>query len=293
MKPAPFEYHRAYSVDQALRLRSQLGDHAEYIAGGQSLLPMMNLRLAQPVHVIDISRIESLRSVEIAADRVRLGANVTHATIERGAIAAPLRAAMPGLAELMGNIGNVAIRSRGTIGGSLAHADPAAEWLLFASLLDIRIRLAAPGGAVRWVDAAEFFIGFMETSRDPGELLTAVEWEILPGQTAFRSFARSPGDYAVASAGIVIQLDGSGQCTRLRIAVGCLATGVRRFPELESQAEGRGLTASDISEIAQQVAKRCEPTGDVNGSEEYKRNLIASVVEQALRHGTTTAEEGR
>ncbi|MCK9928496.1 FAD binding domain-containing protein, partial [Frankia sp. Mgl5] len=198
MKPSTFEYHRPESVDEATRLLADLGDGAKALAGGQSLVPMLSLRLAFFDHLVDISRLAEIRGVERRDDALWIGAGTTEAVV--GADAEVARG-VPLLARATALIGHAQIRNRGTLGGSIAHADPAAEYPAVALALDAELEAASPRGR-RVIPAAEFFTGLWSTVLEPDELLVGVRFPVWTGRCGFavREFARRHGDFAMAGA---------------------------------------------------------------------------------------------
>ena len=201
MKPAPFAYHRAYSVGEAVALLAELGDEAKILAGGLSLVPMMNFRLARPAALIDVTRIEGLSYLRAdPADGLRIGALTTHRTVETTRDPAVRRGfgVLPRSARW---IGHYPIRSRGTFGGSIAHADPASEWCLLAVLLDAQVVLTGPQGR-REVPAAEFFGGYYTTAASPEEMITEVRFPRPAPRAVLTEFAPRQGDFAVVAAAV-------------------------------------------------------------------------------------------
>jgi carbon-monoxide dehydrogenase medium subunit len=279
MKPAPFEYMPAPDLETALEVLGASDGEAKALAGGQSLVPMLNLRLARPSTVIDINGI-GLDMIERHGDRLSLGALVRHRTLEGdGAVAerAPLLAAAARL------IGHPPIRVRGTLGGSLAHADPAAELPTAAVALDAVMQLASAGGGRRRVPAVEFYVGpFMTTIRDE-ELLIGIDVP-LHGEhgCAFEQVAIRAGDFAVVGVAATVRRDAEGRVEVVRIAVG----GAGAVPVRASAAE-RLLLGERIDALALQRAGRAareavDPSGDVHGSRQYRLHLTDVLTRRAL-----------
>jgi carbon-monoxide dehydrogenase medium subunit len=222
VKPAAFAYHRVDTVDEAVDRLGQLGDDAKVLAGGQSLAPMMNFRLARPSALVDITRIPALRYLYREGPALRVGALTTHHAVETSSD--------PGVADGYGilrraakYVGHYPIRTRGTFGGAVAHADPAAEWPMLALLLDAEIVALGPQGE-RAIPAAEFFQGFMTTALAPDELLTEVRFPAPPARAAIQEFARRAGDFAIVAAVAAVELDGdAGErpvCRSARVVLG-------------------------------------------------------------------------
>jgi aerobic carbon-monoxide dehydrogenase medium subunit len=269
MIPAPFDYVAAESPAHALDLLGSLGDDAKLLAGGHSLLPMMKLRLAAPAVLIDIGRLAELIGVRADGDEIVIGAATPHATV---ASADLVRAGAPLLAHSAAQVGDPQIRHRGTIGGSLAHADPAADLPMALLALGGSVDVLGPGGT-RNVPADDFFAGFFETSLDPGELITAVRVPRKPGVPwGYQKFIRRANDWAIvgaAAAGGRIALANMGPTPlRARAAEQALAAGA-------SVAEAAGLAAEGT-----------EPGEDLHANRDYRRHLARVLTRRALEHRT-------
>ena len=280
MKPAPFEYVAVASVGEALEALSADED-ARPLAGGQSLVPLMNLRLARPALLVDINGIAELDDVRVEGDEVRIGALCRHRRIETDAV---LGESAPLLAEAASFIGHAQIRNRGTIGGSLAHGDPVAE--LGAALLALGGRVVvARDGTRREIAAADHFRGFFETAVEPGELLVEV---VVPARSAgtgaaFREFAPRVGDFAIAGiAATVTRSD--GQCTAARAAgCGLSATPVDLSDVLGALVGASSLSEDLLREVASATAAAVEPTNDIHASADDRRELAQLLIVDALR----------
>lgn len=281
MKPARFDYVAAGTVAEATEALAD-ADDARILAGGQSLVPLMNLRLARPSLLVDVNRLESLSGFEARNGTLRFGAMCRHRFLETDPL---VRREAPIVAETAGLIGHIGIRNRGTLGGSLAHADPVAE--LPALLVALGGWVIAVGAAgERTIPAAELFAGPFMTSLEPSELLTAVE---MPAHTdgdggAFSEFVLRHGDFATAGVVVIVHRDRSGACERLRIA-GC---GLGPTPtDLSAAGEfllGESVLADGaVDEFGRRVAAAADPTGDVHGSVEYRRELAAVLAADAVR----------
>lgn len=280
MKPPRFEYHRAGSVDEAVALLAEHADEAKVLAGGQSLVPLLSLRLARPAHLVDINRVTGLDEIANGSG-LTVGAMVRHRAIERSAA---VRAANPMLAYAVGFIGHGAIRNRGTIGGSLAHADPAAELPAVLLVLDGEIEARSARGA-RTVAAADLFEGFLTTSLAADELLTTVRVPPLPAGTgwSFREFSRRSGDFAIVGVAATVRLDANGNVGEARLAF----SGVDQKPVRATDAESQlaGATPSDDvwKTAARAAAAPLAPGSDIHGSTAYRKHLAAVLAEGALR----------
>ena len=271
MKPPPFAYARAESLEEALDLLAQGGEDAKALAGGQSLVPALAFRLVRPTHLVDIERVAGLDGVDPSDGRLTLGALVRHATLTRleddGA-----RSALPAAARA---IGHDAIRARGTLGGSLAHADPAAELPVVALALDAELVLASRTGRRR-VAAADFFLGPFTTALEPGELIVEAAFPRLPdgARTAFSEFAARGGDFALACVCV-----GAGPGWA-RIAVGGVGGTPVRAPEAEALLAQGGADA--LEDAAETAARELEIYGDRIAGEGYRRGLVRSLTRRAL-----------
>lgn len=231
MKPAPFEYHSPISTMAAVELLAELGDDAKLIAGGQSLVPMLALRLAVPEHLVDVRRIDQLCGIESRADSVWIGAGTTHTTVGRSA---EVNRAVPLLARATPLIGHAQIRNRGTIGGSIAHADAAAEYPAVAMVLDARIEAESPRGR-RTLSASDFFTGMWSTELAADELVTGIVFPARRGRCGFaiEEFARRSGDFALAGAVVAVGLDADSRIDRCGIGLFGLGPTPSRATALE------------------------------------------------------------
>lgn len=290
VKPSPFEYHAPRSADEAVALLAELGDGAKLLAGGQSLIPMLSLRLASFDHLVDIGRIDELAGIDAGTDAVTIGAGTTQATIEASR---EIATAVPLVARATSLIGHFQIRSRGTIGGSLAHADPAAEYPAVSLALDAEFETLSPRGR-RWLAAPNFFTGFWSTVLDPDELLANVRFPIWTGRCGFaiREFARRDGDFAVAGAAVAVKLDPDDRIRRCAISlIGMGSIPVRaQGPEVELVGETRALAADEVGAMA--VAGLDDVPSDLHGSAEYRRRVGAAMVARAWTAAMEEATSG-
>jgi carbon-monoxide dehydrogenase medium subunit len=278
MKPAPFEYHAPATLDEALETLASVGSEGAPLAGGQSLTPLMNLRLARPAHIVDINRIEGLDYFHFDEDHLRVGALVRHSHMERSQ---EVRSRLPLVSAVVPFIGYPAIRHRGTVVGSLAHGDPAAEWPCLALALDAQITLAR-SGASRKVDASAFFKTMLTTVKEPDELLTEVLFRTDFHAWGFFEFARRHGDFAVIAAAVTIRLE-NGAIAESRISLAGAADRPLRVHEAEDAIAGETLTTNTANRaggIAQEVV---DPLADIHGSSAYRKELVGVAVERALR----------
>jgi CO/xanthine dehydrogenase FAD-binding subunit len=282
MKAAPFAYVRAESLDHALDLLAAHGGEAKPIAGGQSLVPMMAMRLARPALLVDINRLAALKGVAIGPQRVVTGAATRQRAVEQDAA---LHRAVPMLRAALAWVGHVQTRNRGTVGGSLAHADPSAELPLAAAVLDATLVLHSRAGGERRLPAAEFFLAPMVTAAGEEECLTAIEWPVWEGPgvaCAFEEVAIRHGDFAMAAAACQIQCDAEGLCRRAALGLGGVAGTPLAFPDLAARLIGRRITDALAREVAEEAAARAEPGSDTHADAEYRRHLAAVLLRRAL-----------
>jgi aerobic carbon-monoxide dehydrogenase medium subunit len=279
MKPAPFSYHRARSADEAVSLLAELGDDAKLLAGGQSLVAMMNFRLARPAALVDISRLAELRYVHAGNGGLRIGALALHRDLERLADPAVL-AGFGMLPRAAGYIGHYAIRAAGTFGGSIAHADPAAEWCMAALLFDAEIVARGPGGD-RVIPAAGFFTGFLETGLHPDEMIVEVRLPAPRPGAAICEFARRHGDFAIVAVAAAVDM-ADGVCREARVVLGGVAGTVQRAAAAEAALTGSGVDGDAIAAAAREAAAGTDPPGDIHGSAEYRRHLVGVLTARAI-----------
>jgi carbon-monoxide dehydrogenase medium subunit len=280
MKPAPFDYHRPDTVEGAVRLLAELGEDAKILAGGQSLVPMLSLRLAFFDHLIDISRLSELKGVERQGDTLWIGAGTTDAMVG----ADPrVCAAVPLLTRVTPFIGHFQIRNRGTFGGSIAHADPAAEYPTVALALNATMEAESPRGR-REIAAADFFTGLWETALEPDEVLTGVRFPVWDGRSGFamHEFARRHGDFAIAGAVVGVRLDGDDRVSRCVIGLMGLGSKPTRAATAEAAVIGkslRELVPEEIGELA--MSGLDDIPADLQGSASYRSRVGAVMTARA------------
>lgn len=280
MKPAPFEYFAPDSLEAALELKAQHGDEAKPLAGGQSLIPAMNFRVAQPSILIDLNRINELRYIRTNG-ALRIGAMTVQSTAEHDPQVAKHS---PLLHEAIPNIAHSQIRNRGTIGGSIAHADPASELPVVCLALNARM-LARSKSAERWIEAKDFFSGLFSTSLQPDELLVEIEFPAMSANTgcAFVEIARRSGDYAMAGLAAMLSLDADGNCRQARLVYLNVGDGPVDAIQASASLAGKPPTDAGFAEaghIASQ--KEMSPFGNLHASADYQRHLSAILTERAL-----------
>jgi carbon-monoxide dehydrogenase medium subunit/2-furoyl-CoA dehydrogenase FAD binding subunit len=287
VKPAQFEYLAPRTVQEAVSLLDQYADDdAKILAGGQSLVPLMNFRLARPKWLIDINGIESLDYLREEGDWLAIGAITRERDVERSALVADK---CPLLREVTRWIGHTTIRNRGTVGGTIAHNDPTAEYPLAAVLLGAEITMQGPGGS-RTLPSDEFLLTYLTTALEPNELVTEVRFPVMPKGTgwAFQEFARRHGDFAIVEAGCTLTLD-NGVVREVRIAVGGASPVAFRAKDAEDLLKGQRLTDDLIEEAGTRAAAMAEPESDIHGSAEYRTHLAGVLTRRTLKEAQTRA----
>lgn len=280
MKAAAFEYTRVSSLGEACALLAEHGDDAKVIAGGQSLVPMLAMRLLAPMWLIDVARVAELQGITFAADKVIIGSCVRQGVADTHA---QLAGALPILKKALRWVGHTATRTRGTMGGSLAHADPSAELPLVVALLEASLKLQSTRG-VRALLAKDFFIGPMMTALEADECLVDITLPIWSGKTgsAFEEIATRHGDFAIVAAAAQVSVDASGRCTRAALAIGGAGPVPHAFNALAKKLVGSKLETTLLREIAQEAASLVEPTNDLQATAAYRHHLAGVLAERAL-----------
>jgi carbon-monoxide dehydrogenase medium subunit len=289
MKPAPFEYHAPSTVQDVVQLLADHGDGAKILAGGQSLIPILNLRLAKFEYLVDIGRVAELRGIERRDGHLVIGAATRDSVIEFDPTVA---ADVPLLAAVTPYIGHFQIRNRGTIGGSLAHADPAAEYPAVAVALDATLEVASPAGA-RSVPAAEFFTGVWSTALEEGELLRSIAFPVWTGRCGFgvAEFARRHGDFAIAGAVAAVALGTGDVVERCAMALFGVAGTPVRSTAIEAQIVGRASSEIDPDEVARSTVDAVDDvTDDPQVPSAYRRRIAAAMVADAWRRAVAHAQ---
>lgn len=279
MKPASFEYYAPTSVDEALALLGRFAGEARVLAGGQSLLPMMNFRLVAPGALIDLNRIPELSYIREEADEVVIGAMTRQRQLEFSPL---IRQHLPLLAEAISFVGHLPTRSRGTIGGSISHADPAAEIPMVLQALEGEI-VAAGGGGVRRIKAADLFRSSLTTALEPDEILTEIRFPAMPEGAghAVEEFSRRHGDFAIAAIACVVVRAGE-RCVTARLATAGVGPVPVRLRASEAVLERKGLGTAAIEEAAKTAAASVEPLTDHNASADFRRHLTEVLARRAL-----------
>lgn len=286
MKPAPFEMHLPTSVSEVVALLDEHGDAAKPIAGGQSLVPMMSLRLASFEHLIDLNGVSELNQVSVHGDSLRIGAMVRQSTAEHDP---QVVKSAPLVAKAIPHIGHFQIRNRGTVGGSIAHADPSSELPAVALALDATIEAVGPNGS-REIAAKDFFVSTWETSLADGEILTGVRFPIWSGKCGFvvEEVARRHGDFALVGVAAAVQVDGS-KVTKAAIALFGVGGTPVRASEAEQALIAGGATA-DLEAVGKLAAMNLAPSDDVHASGDYRKSVAATIVARAIAKALKEAQ---
>jgi CO/xanthine dehydrogenase FAD-binding subunit len=286
MKPAAFEYHDPTTLDEALDLMSRFGAEARPLAGGQSLVPLMNFRLVRPAHLIDLNGVSKLNYLKTENAVLRIGAMTRQRDLERSADVKH----WPLLRDATAFIGHIQIRNRGTVGGSLAHAFPSAELPMAMVTLDASFVLGAKNNQ-RTVGAEDFFLSYMTTSLEPGELLAEIRVPPLPTNTgwSYQEVSRRHGDFALAGAASVLALDANGHIHHVRLTL--TGTTPIRATRAEQLLLGQKLSESLFREAARRATEGIEQDSDIHASAEYRRNACEALARRALTQSAVRATE--
>ena len=286
MIPPSFEYHRPSTVDEAIGLLSSLGSEAKILAGGHSLLPMMKLRFAQPEHLVDINRIPELKGVRVIGDDIVIGAM----TSENAIIADPaLNEKVPLLPEAAKLIADPIVRNRGTIGGDIAHGDPANDHPAIALACDAVMTIAGPEG-IRQVAASDFFLGTYWTALEENDILTAITMKAFPPGAgySYKKLKRKIGDWATAACAVVVSLSG-GKIDHVRITLTNLGSTALRAHDAEEVLLGQTATTDLIKQAADRAMAICDPAEDLRGDPEYKTAMAGQMVQRAISEALSRA----
>jgi aerobic carbon-monoxide dehydrogenase medium subunit len=278
MYPAPFHYHRAHSVAEAVAMLSEIGEGARVLAGGQSLLPILKLRFDEPTDLVDIGRIAGLDRIDDSGDEVTIGALVTHRRIA----ASPLAAAIPVIGDCANGIADNQVRTRGTIGGSVSSGDPNCDWPALLHTLDARIVTQGPGGS-RTLDINGFVADLYQTILQPGEIVTAIRLR-KPGAAsggAYCGFKRCSPAYPTVSVGVQLTLKGT-KVAAARVAAGSVGFVPTRLGEVEAVLQGQAVDAACIERAAEAAAKAVNPLEDTRGTAAFKRRVTAAMTARAI-----------
>jgi carbon-monoxide dehydrogenase medium subunit len=285
MYPAPFRYHRASSLEEAASMLKELGDEAKLLAGGQSLIPLMKLRLAAPSDLVDLNFISGLDGIEESDGQVRFGPLARHTSIAESAPAGRI----PILADCAGGIADVQVRNRGTIGGSVAEADPSGDWTPVLLTLSGQVVCQGPKES-RTVPLAEFIEDAYSTVLAPGELIREIRAEIPPKGSggAYLAFKRSAQVYATASAAVQLTMKGD-TCSEVHIVMGSVGLTAVRAKEAEDFLRGKAPSAENLESVAEAAMAATEPLSDVRGSSDFKKTLVRALVKRAAERAVRRA----
>jgi aerobic carbon-monoxide dehydrogenase medium subunit len=280
VKPAKFDYFSPSSIEEALSLLARYQGEARVLAGGQSLVPMMNFRLATPAAIVDLNRVAGLAAIEEADGVVRIGAMTRQRRLE---FAPVVGAKLPLLGEALRWVGHLPTRTRGTIGGSIAHADPAAEIPMVLQALAGEVVARGPEGERR-IAAPDLFLAPLTTSLAADEIVTEVRFPAMPPEAghAIEEFARRKGDFAIAAIAVMLLRDGE-RCITARLATAGIGPVTIRLRDAEAILEERGLGATAIADAANKAAEVVEPMSDHNGSADYRRHLTGVLTRRAIQ----------
>src|SRR5262245_22956322 len=289
MKPPQFDYYAPQSVDEALALLEKFASDARVLAGGQSLVPLMNMRLASPREIIDINKVAALDYIEERDGYLCFGALTRHRTIERSPLVAT---DCPLLAQAVAFVGHTQVRSRGTIGGSVAHADPAAEYPTVLAALDGLIVVQSVRGR-RAIDWERFFLGPYTVDLQPDEMVVEVRLRkpAQPAAGAFLELSRRQGDFALVESAVQLQIDSNGKCTAVRIALGGVGATSARALAAEQYLQGRVADTVECRQTAALAAESLEPDDDLHGSAEYRKRMASLLVARALTRAVSAGSK--
>src|SRR5689334_1939788 len=284
MVPGPFEYFAPRTLGAAIKILGDHRDDVKILSGGQSLLPLMKMRLSKPGFIVDIGRIPDLDSIVEADNSLIIGALVTHAEIESSDL---LKSKCPLLPKTATTIADVQVRNRGTIGGSIAHADPAGDWPAAIVALDAEIKIAGPRGE-RWVKCDEFFLGLLMSVLEPDEIVTAVKVPVTGAdKTVYLKAAPRSSGFAVVGVAVRLTIDSAGTCSRAAIGITGVTDKAYRPERVEQMLTGKPLDSAIIQQAAAEACRNVVPIEDINGSAEYRKQMtevyVARAIEDALR----------
>lgn len=288
MKPAPFEYHAPTSLEQALEFKARYGDDAKLLAGGQSLVPAMNFRIMQPGMLVDLNRMDELSYIHEAGDVIRIGSMARERHLEFDAL---IEKHAPLLHEAVPFIAHPQIRNRGTIGGSIVNADPAAELPVLMLALSARLK-AKNVSAERWIDARDFFVGMFTTALEPDEILVEIEVPFMPTNTgwSFMEVAPRAGDYALMGVAVQVMLDETGKCQQAKLVYLNAGEGPIDAQEAAQLLQGETITDALMEDVALHASeKEITPFGNVHTSPEFQRHLAKVLTKKTLKQAIQRA----
>ncbi len=291
MKPCAFEYFAPSSVQEAIELLERQSDRqAKILAGGQSLVPIMNFRLARPEVLIDINGLKELEYIREEADDILIGALTRERDVE---VSELVRHKCPLLAEAISHIGHVPIRNRGTVGGSVVHADPSAEIPIALCALGGKLKAIGPNGEATFTPE-EFFVTYLTTALEPSQVLTEIRVPALPKGAgwAFEELCRRAGDFAIVAVAAILFMDGKGACREARIALGGVAPTPVRASHAEALLAGQRVSGDLIAEAATTAIEATDAESDYHASAEYRKDMTRVLVQKALTEAMKKAQEG-
>ena len=285
MIPGAFEYYAPRSLSDAVKFLGEHKDDAKILSGGQSLLPLMKMRLSKPGFIVDIGRLPGLDRITEESDSLIIGALITHAQIESSEL---LKKKCPLLPQTATTIADVQVRNCGTIGGSVAHADPAGDWPATIVTLDAEIKIVGPNGE-RWVKCNDFFLGLLMSMLEPDEIVTAIKVPITGNdKTAYLKAAPRSSGFAVVGVAVRLALDGNETCNEIAVGITGVTDKAYRAERVEQMLKGKRLDASAIEQAAREATRNIEVIEDINGSSEYRKHLTEVYVARAIE----TARKG-
>jgi len=291
MYPVSFEYLAPASINEAIELLRRYGDDAKLLAGGQSLVPMMKLRVARPKYLVDIHRIGDLNYIREEAGQIRIGAMTRHVQIEESRL---IGDRLPILREAAIEIGDAQVRNRGTIGGGLAEADPSGDYGAVVLALNAQLKCVGPRGE-RVIPAAEFFTFAYTTAMEPDEILTEIVFPLPDKSSAgvYQKLEKVAGDFAIASAAVQLSLDANAVCNEIGIGVtGAHSTQTKGVP-VEALLRGKKITSELIEQAGHVIQEGAEPIEDLRGSAAYKKKALSAILRRAIAEGLRRVESKR
>jgi CO/xanthine dehydrogenase FAD-binding subunit len=290
LKPPPFDYLAPASLEETVEALARHGDEAKILAGGQSLVPLLAFRLARPSVLVDINRVPGLGGIDLDGDTLAIGALARERDVE---LTPGLRGRCAMIVEAIEQIGHVAIRNRGTVGGSLAHADPAAEWTALALALDAELDVVGPSGP-RTIAARDFLLTYFTTALAPDEVLTRVRLRVPDGRSGscFLELARRHGDFAIVGVGALLALEAGGTIADARLALIGVGQTAVRAAAAEGVLRGGRPTAALFADAAEAVGAEIDPNGDIHASADYRRHVARVLVRRALETALVRAQGG-
>jgi carbon-monoxide dehydrogenase medium subunit/2-furoyl-CoA dehydrogenase FAD binding subunit len=291
MKPSSFEYLTPKTVKEAIGLLEQYGDEAKILAGGQSLVPMLNFRVARPKYLVDINGIRDLDYIRAEKEELAIGALTREWTVERSPL---VREKCPILPQAISFIGHLPIRTRGTVGGSLVHADPSAELPIAACLLEAKMKVAGPGGE-RVLRAEDFFVTYLTSALEAAEILVEVRIPFFPAQTgwSFRELSRRHGDFAIVAAAALLTVGEKGVCEKAKITLGGVGPTPIRAKAAEDLLAGKAITEALMAEAGVKAAEAAEPEADYHASAEYRKDMARVYTVRSLKEAWNRVKGGK